>query len=197
MKRKVDTKNTGFPRATAQAINEDVCERLNCKGHLIILSPSCHIISGFPYKPFLNLIDLGSTLPSKYLERVVLTSVRANIAFFWSFSPLRDKTPLFSHGDNKSVYCFSEEESFISSGLMYQTCASLQEGRGVEGRGEKVVERWQEMTLPMGGNMSLWNSLSTNIHLPLSYTGDSAQFRPIARRSPFQSEIDTSTVARV
>jgi hypothetical protein len=52
-----------------------------------------------------------------HLERVVLTSVRASIAFFWSCSPLTEKTSLFSHGDNKFVYCFSEEEAFISSGL--------------------------------------------------------------------------------
>jgi hypothetical protein len=43
LKTEESPKYTGVSKATAQAIIEDVCERLNCKGHLI-LSPSCHII---------------------------------------------------------------------------------------------------------------------------------------------------------
>lgn len=43
LKTEVNMKNTGVSKATAQAIKEDVCERLNCKGHLILTS-SCHII---------------------------------------------------------------------------------------------------------------------------------------------------------
>lgn len=113
-----------------QTIKDDVCEILKCKGHSILLSSDRHSTSGLPNLFFLNSNDLGSTLQSVYLERVVRSSARDSTAPFCNFSPFIDKAVFLSEGERSSVYILSWEASFNSSGKRYHTCTSLRDWRG-------------------------------------------------------------------